>query len=216
MYSFLSRVFARFGDEAASRRYKEKSEAIRRDLFDKLWDEDNQWMKCLYPDGHEELVYSIQMFDLLNIGVLNEEQSKAVIARVNRDEFLSEHGPHSVSKADKQHFDIGDIDWSGGGCYTGDACNLIESLFLAGAPEKAWETAQAVLWWTDKYPYWPQAIFATKDDYSHFERANIVTAFSFAQAIVFGMFGLHVENGRLVQSPNLPVELKGARLTNIR
>ena len=42
-----------------------------------------------------------------------------------------------------------------------------------------------------------------------------MTAFSFAQAIVFGLFGLHIKNGRFVQSPNLPEAVKEAKLTNI-
>lgn len=105
-----------YSDE--SKYYKAKSEVVRKELSAKLWDDKTQWMKCIYPDGHEEIVYSIQLFDLIGKQILSPEQEQAIMARLNEDEFLSEYGVHSISKTDAVHFDLGDVDWSGAGAYS--------------------------------------------------------------------------------------------------
>jgi hypothetical protein len=89
-------------------------------LVDKLWDPGTGWLKCLYPDGAGELVYSIQIFDLLGRGILDHDQEQRILSRLNAKEFLSPFGVHSVSKTDGLHFDLGDVDWSGPGSFIAD------------------------------------------------------------------------------------------------
>lgn len=42
------------------------------------------------------------------------------------------------------------------------------------------------------------------------------SAFAFAQAVVFGMFGLRLEQGEASFHPQLPPELAGSYLSNVR
>jgi hypothetical protein len=73
-----------------------------------------------------------------------------------------------------------------------------------------------MLWWPEKYPYWPQCIWAGKQDYSHWEQPANRTALAFAQAIVFGMFGLTLKHKRPVFEPHIPEAMGRVKLSNVR
>jgi hypothetical protein len=215
MYRFLADVLEKLGDPAATD-YRKRAEHLRRKLVDKLWDHNTGWLKCLYPDGASELVYSIQIFDLLGRGILDREQEQRILSRLNAREFLSPFGVHSVSKTDDCHFDLGDVDWSGPGCFVGDPSNLLEELFSMNEATLAWDVMERLLWWSEKYPYWPQCIRAAKQDYSHWEQPANRTALAFAQAIVFGMFGLTLKEQCPVFEPHLPEGIGKLKLSNVR
>jgi len=145
MYRFLADVLERLGDPAAVD-YRKRAEILRQTLVEKLWDADAGWFKCLYPDGASELVYSIQIYDLLGRGILDHEQEQRILSRLNASEFLSPFGVHSVSKTDDRHFDLGDVDWSGPGCFVGDPGNLLEELFSMNERQLAWNVMERMLW----------------------------------------------------------------------
>lgn len=216
IYNYMADILKQFGHDGESQIFREKAEAVKKDFAQKLWDEKNMWPKCLYPDMHEETVFTIQAFDLLNMGILSPEQEEAILSRINEDEFLSDYGVHSVSKQDVFHFDLGDVDWSGAGAFTGDPCNLVEVLFNMNMPELAWDVAKRLFWWADAYPYWPQSLWAGKREYSHWEQPINRSSFAFAQAIVFGMFGLEVKDGQVRFHPQIPSELGDAELSNVK
>ncbi len=215
MYRFLAAVLEKLGDPAAED-YRKRAEVIRRSVVEKLWDQDTGWLKCLYPDGVSELVYSIQIFDLLGSGILDHAQEQQILSRINAKEFLSPFGVHSVSKADDRHFDLGDVDWSGPGCFVGDPSNLLEALFSMNEVRLAQDVMGRILWWSEKYPYWPQCIWAGKQDYSHWEQPINRTALAFAQAIVFGMFGLSLKEKRPAFEPHIPEGMGKMKLSNVR
>lgn len=216
IYRYLAEILEAFGHGDESALYRQKAERVKKDLSAQLWDEDAGWFKCRYPDGHEEMVYSIQIFDLLGQDILSPGQEKAIIAHINDAEFLSAYGVNSVSKLDCFHFDLGDVDWSGAGAYAGDPCNLIEVLFRMGEAEKAWDVTGRILWWSDKYPYWPQAIWAGKQEYSHWETPICKCGVAFAQAILFGMLGMKTENGTVTFDPRIPEAVGSVTLSNVK
>jgi len=216
IYRYIAEILSEFGHTDEANEFIKASDAVKEDLTKQLWDEDAGWFKCKYPDGHEELVYSIQIFDLLGSDIVSDEQENAIIAHINEDEFLSEHGIHGVSKADMLHFDLGDVDWSGAGAYSGDPCNLVEVLFRMGRTEKAWDAAKRILWWSEKYPYWPQAIWAGKQEYSHWETPICKCGVAFAQAVLYGMLGMKFENGEVSFDAHIPAEITKVELTNVK
>jgi trehalose/maltose hydrolase-like predicted phosphorylase len=80
----------------------------------------------------------------------------------------------------------------------------------------AWDVMERILWWSEKYPYWPQCIWAAKQDYSHWEQPANRTALAFIQAIVFGMFGLTLKEKRPVFEPHIPEGIGKVKLSNVR
>ncbi|MCD9025697.1 hypothetical protein [Cohnella silvisoli] len=181
-----------------------------------LWNEQDGWMDSIYPNGTREQVYSIQIFDIIDTGILSSDQIRRIISRLNEREFLSQYGVHSISKSDALHYDTGDVDWSGAGCYVGDPANSAETLFRLGEADLGWDVMRRLLWWADAYPYWPQSIWASKPAYSHWEQPIDRSAFAFAQAVVFGMCGLTLEQGKPLFKPQLPDGIGRIHLTNVK
>ena len=98
----------------------------------KLWDEHAGWFVNLYPDGSKHLVLSYHQFDMLDAGILSDKQRDAMIGHLKEGEFLGPLGVYSISKADRVHWDLEDVDWGGGGQYTGEPLRLAESLYRLG------------------------------------------------------------------------------------
>src|ERR1019366_7481248 len=69
-----------------------------------------EWLFLRHP-----LVLSYHQLDLLDAGILSEKQSDAMIGHLKEGEFLGPLGVYSISKADRIHWDIEDVDWGGGG-----------------------------------------------------------------------------------------------------
>jgi hypothetical protein len=137
---------------------RESAQLIRAEIVRQLWDDGAGWFPSRYPDGHTELAYSIQAFDVLRTGACPPHVTKALLGHLGT--FLGEYGVSSVSTADEFHYETADIDWSGAGAYTGEGPQLAQALWDRGEPELAWDVLRRLLWMGDHYPYFPQ------DDYS--------------------------------------------------
>jgi hypothetical protein len=183
----------------------------------KLWDEPNGWFVNLYPDGGKHLVLSYHQFDLLDAGILSEKQSNAMIAHLKEGEFLGPLGLYSISKADRVHWDLEDVDFGGGGQYTGEPLRLAESLYRLGHAELGWEILSRCSKWAEHFPYIPQEIFADNFRSPEVEMPLEIAPGSGVQAVIFGTFGLrpHID-GSLSVSPSYHHELGRARLTGYR
>lgn len=182
-----------------------------------LWDERNGWFLNLYPDGSKHLVLSYHQFDLLDAGILSEKQSDAIIGHLKEGEFLGPLGVYSISKADRVHFDLEDVDWGGGGQYTGEPLRLAESMYRLGHAELGWDILNRCSKWTEHFPYIPQEIFADYFRSPEVEMPLEVAAGSGVQAIIFGTFGLRPHlDGSLSVAPSYHRELGQARLTGYR
>jgi len=193
------------------------SKTLQESMNQKLWDEQNGWFVNLYPDGSKHLVMSYHQFDLLDSGILSTKQSEAMISHLKEGEFLGPLGLYSISKADTVHWDLEDVDWGGGGQYTGEPLRLAESLYRSGHADLAWDILNRCTKWTEHFPYIPQEIFADYFRSPEVEMELELDAASGVQAAVFGTFGFrpHVD-GSLGVSPSYQQQLGQARLTGYK
>ena len=187
-------------------------------MNEKLWDEQNGWgFGNLYPDGSKHLVLSYHQFDLLDAGILSEKQKDAMIGHLTEGEFLGPLGMYSISKTDRVHWDFEDVDWGGGGQYTGEPLRLAESLYRLGYGELGWDILNRCTRWTEHFPYIPQEIFADYPRSPEVEMPLEVAAGSGVQAVIFGVFGLRPRmDGTLFVSPSYSQDLGHASLTGYR
>ena len=193
------------------------AKTLQDSMNQKLWDEKNGWFVNLYPDGGKHLVLSYHQFDLLDAGILSEKQSAAMISHIKEGEFLGPLGVYSISLADRVHWDIEDVDWGGGGQYTGEPLRLAESMYRLGHADLAWDILNRCTKWTEHFPYIPQEIFADYFRSPEVEMPLEIAAGSGVQAVIFGTFGLrpHVD-GSLGVSPAYQQQLGQARLTGYK
>jgi len=201
-----------------------KADLIKKLIKDKLWNKEEQWLCCLDKEGKRKTAYSIQIFDLLRTGVLDDEMEQGILTHLNEREFLSRHGVHSLAKTDPGYY-AADMDWSGPGIYAGDV-EIIEDLYKSNHPQAAEDILKRVLWWGERMPYYPQAIRADVIDYRRSSnegingRANCIAGPCAAQGIIWGMFGLEMHlSGEITINPRPPslskrIALKGLGVWN--
>lgn len=185
--------------------YYPKAVSIKRSIIEKLWDEDKGWFCCIHPDGHSELVYSIQIYDVMRMGICDSVMEQRLTAHLQDGTFLGKYGVSSISAEDPVHYELNDTDWSGGGCYTGDGPVLAETLWTHGYSRLAFDVLKRHLWMGETLPYFPQEHYCDKPAMPPGKRANIIAGVAGMQSILFGMFGLKCElDGRLVIDPHPP------------
>jgi hypothetical protein len=183
----------------------------------KLWDEKDGWFVNLYPDESKHLVWSYHLFDMLDAGILSPTQQAALTSHLKEGEFLAPLGMYSISKADRVHWDLEDVDWGGGGQYTGEPLRLVETLYRLGDSELAWDLLNRCTKWTKYFPVIQQEVFGDNPRSPEVEMGLELDAGSTMGAVVFGVFGLHPhQDGSLTVSPSYHEELGQARLTGYR
>lgn len=201
-YDAIADIAEKMGERDVFR-YREKAEAIRASIRENLWDPERKWFRCVHPDGHEEVVYSIQMYDALRMGACNAEMTEHLLSHLEDGKFLGEYGVSSISGEDEQHYELNDPDWSGGGCYSGEGPELAETLWQIGRSELAWDVLSRHFWMGTKVPYIPQEHFCDSPMMPENKRANIIAGVAGMQAVLFGLAGFQIDlDGSLRFSPH--------------
>ena len=203
-YDRLSDIGEKMGRDC--KKWREKAGKIRQAIKEKLWDEKSEWFKCIHPDNHIEMVYSIQMFDALRNGACDEGMKKGLLRHVCDGRFLGEYGISTISAEDTLHYELNDPDWSGGGGYSGEGPNLAETLWNADEPELAYDVLRRHFWMGEKLLYYPQEHYCDKPAIPEMnKRANIIAGVSGLQAILFGMAGIKADfDGKITINPHPP------------
>jgi glycogen debranching enzyme len=210
-------VWARQRQDPEATHFEQWANQLHTAMNEKLWNEQAGWFDNLYPDGSRHLVWSYHLFDVLDGGFLSEAQQRRLVSHIVEGEFLGPYGMYSVSKSDRVHWDLEDVDWGGGGQYAGAPLRIAELLYRLGYGELGWNVLSRCTRWVDKFPYIPQEIFADFPGNPAVEMPLEISAGSGVQAILFGTFGLRPTiQGTLEISPTYHQELGKASLVGYR
>jgi hypothetical protein len=196
------------------KQWREKSLIIKNAVQDQLWDPVSHWFKCIYPNGHTEQVYSIQVYDALRAGVCTNEMTNDLLEHLKDGLFLFPNGVSSVSAEDSVHYEVNDTDWSGGGAYTGDGPDLALILYGQGKSEIAWDILKRHFWMGKYLTYYPQEHYVDRPAVPAHKRANECSGLIGAESILYGMIGLDPRiDGSLWINPQVPasenISIKG-------
>ena len=199
--------------------FEKRAEDLKKLIERKLFDEKHRWFKAVDPAGKEVLRYTIQLFKTLGWGnwALSEKCRKALMSHLNEKEFIGKYGIHSLAKHDPA-YDPRDIDNGGPGACISFTPAVVDRLYCDGEKELAWDIFKRLLWLGEKLPYWGDSHTADRMEYRRdTPLQNDIQGAALAQTIIFGMFGITVnEDWTIVISPSLPENDGWMRLDNIR
>jgi hypothetical protein len=217
-YKQLSSWCAKRGDTDA-RLFASAAQRIEPALNQLLWDEKAGWYGCLYPNGTRTMVLSYHAFDMLRSSAVPAERKRRMAERIREGEFLAPFGMYSISLSDRDHWDLEDCDWGGGGQYVGQPLRIADALYTCGESKRAWRLLSRCAKWVERFPYFPQTIYGDelKLQEHQVDWPLEISAGAGAQAVIGGVFGLQPQlDGSLVITPHWNSTLGEVRLTNYR
>jgi hypothetical protein len=211
-FAELARVRSEPVDEWAEAAAELKSTVDRQ-----LWDDEKGWFANRFPDGSGQMVWSYHLFDALRGYALTPAQKQVLAGHIREGTFLGPHGMYSIARTDRLHWDLDDVDWGGGGQYTGMPLRTAESLWRNGEAARAWDVLSRCATWAGAFPFVPQEIYADRLATPVVEQSVIVAAGAGCQAVIFGLFGIHPQvDGALQIEPARQAGFVGAELTGYR
>jgi hypothetical protein len=194
-----------------------RAEDLKDLLKRELWSPEPRWFKFRDDAGKEDVRYTVQIFKLFGSGVLNDDQTQGLLSHLNENEFLSEHGLHSLAKQDPA-YDPADVDNGGPGACTSFPPQIAERLYRSGQYSAADDIIRRILWWGKHTPYWGDSMVAERIDYRKDTPLQCtVDGVAVAQSIIFGMFGVEVGlDGQVTVRPHCPHFVGKMSLTGLK
>ena len=180
-----------------------------------LWNETLGWFDNYYPDGTKGTIWTYHLFDLLGTDFLPDHQAYKLVSHLQEGEFLGKYGVYSIARRDTVHWDLIDSDWGGGGQYAGMPGRISRNLYQKGFAGKGWDVLKRNMRYVDHFPYLPQN---PRVDVAEQDRSSMplqISAGAGWEAIVFGTFGIKIEENQLTTKPFNHEDIGEAQLQNI-
>ena len=173
--------------------FMERAKGLKKIMKEQLWDPGIKWFRYEDDKGNKYPRYTIQIFYLLNSGVIDDEIKQGLLSHLNDNEFLTNYGFLSMSKKDDQ-YDQSDIDNGGGGGCTLFPPQITELLYDDGSSDVADGIMRRILWWGTRLPYFGDSEVATEIDYRQDTPLQCdIGSIAVSESILFGMFGINVD-----------------------
>ena len=205
----------KLGDKKLAGKYKADADKLK-DLVNKhLWNEQLGWFDNRYPDGTKGAIWTYHLFDLLDSEHLTNNQLLRLTSHIQEGEFLGKYGLYSISRRDTVHWDLIDSDWGGGGQYAGMPGRVSRYLYQQGFAGKGWDILKRHIGYMDHFPYLPQNPFTDKAEQDLSSQSLEIAAGAGMEAIIFGTFGVKMEEDMLIIQPYNHEDIGEATLTDI-
>ncbi len=211
----MSEWAGKLGELKLSKRYSTEAEKLEKLVEKYLWNEKLGWFDNLYPDGSKGTVWTYHLFDLLGADYLPDYQAMRLVSHLQEGVFLGKYGLYSIAPRDSVHWDLIDSDWGGGGQYAGMPGRVARNLYQKGFAGKGWEVLKRNMRYIDHFPYMPQN---PRTDAPEQDRSSMplqISAGAGVEAIVFGTFGVKMEENQLIIRPFNNEDIGDAVLRNI-
>lgn len=206
----------RRGDKKWAKAYRGSAEKLEGLVEKFLWNEELGWFDNYYPDGTKGTIWTYHLFDLLGTDYLPDHQMYRLVSHLQEGEFLGKYGVYSIARRDSVHWDLIDSDWGGGGQYAGMPGRIARNLYQNGFAGKGWDVLQRNIRYIDHFPYLPQN---PRIDVAEQDRSSMpvqIAAGAGLEAIVFGTFGILMEDGKLTITPYNHEDIGEALLSDIK
>ncbi|WP_203256901.1 glucosidase family protein [Hyunsoonleella ulvae] len=181
-----------------------------------MWNEELGWFDNYYPDGSKGTIWTYHLFDLLGTDYLPPHQAYKLVSHLQEGEFLGKYGVYSIARRDSVHWDLIDSDWGGGGQYAGMPGRISRNLYQKGFAGKGWDVLKRNIRYIDHFPYLPQN---PRIDAPEADRSSMplqIAAGAGMEAIIFGTFGVNIQENSLSIKPYNHEDIGTALLENVK
>ena len=196
--------------------YLEDAEQLEIRVNENLWNEELGWFDNLHPDGSRSTIWTYHLLDLLGADYLPDRQVNRLVGHIQEGVFLGKFGLYSIARRDTIHWDLIDSDWGGGGQYCGMPGRVSRYLYQRGFAGKGWDVLRRNIRYVDYFPYFPQN---PRTDIPEQDRSSMpleISAGAGLEAIVFGTFGVDIQEDILIIRPFNHEDIGEASLKDIR
>ena len=196
-------------------KYFKNAEKLKGLVNKYLWNEELGWFDNYYPDGTKGTIWTYHLFDLLGTDYLPGYQAYRLVSHLQEGEFLGKYGVYSIARRDTVHWDLIDSDWGGGGQYAGMPGRISRNLYQKGFAGKGWDVLKRNIRYVDHFPYLPQNPRIDNPEQDRSSMPVQIAAGAGLEAIVFGTFGVKIEEDKLTIKPYNHEDIGEATLTDI-
>ena len=181
-----------------------------------MWNEKLGWFDNYYPDGKKATIWTYHLFDLLGTDYLPDTQAYRMVSHLQEGEFLGKYGVYSIARRDTVHWDLIDSDWGGGGQYAGMPGRISRNLYQRGFAGKGWDVLKRNMRYIDHFPYLPQNPRIDNPEQDRSSMPLQISAGAGLEAIIFGTFGVKMEEDKLTIKPFNHEDIGQATITDIK